>query len=310
MLSLDSRYMLAAAYAMAGQKDKAKQVMPPAFTGEKSTGITGGSFYSYVRDMAVSLNALIDTDPDNPQVGTLARMLSEQLLRERYLNTQENAFSILAFGKIARRANKTTATADVVVNGKVLASTKGQPVSTDLRNAINSKLQVNVKGKGSYYYFYELSGISATGNVKEEDSYLKVRRSYYTRDGKPITNNTFSQNDLIIVKLTLESQYSGGVDNVVVTDMLPAGLEIENARLNTLPEIKWIKNNAEPDYMDIRDDRINLFTNAGKEAKIFYYMVRAVSPGTYQLGPVQADAMYNGAYHSYNGSGVVKVTEN
>lgn len=310
MLSLDSRYMLAAAYAMAGQKDKAKQVMPPAFAGEKSTGITGGSFYSYVRDMSLSLNALIDTDPDNPQVGILARMLSEQLLRERYLNTQENAFSILAFGKIARRANKTTAIADVVVNGKVLTSTKGQPVSTDLRNPANSKLQVNVKGKGIYYYFYELSGISATGNVKEEDSYLKVRRSYYTRDGKPITNNTFSQNDLIIVKLTLESQYSGGVDNVVVTDMLPAGLEIENARLNTLPEIKWIKNNAEPDYMDIRDDRINLFTNAGKEAKTFYYMVRAVSPGTYQLGPVQADAMYNGAYHSYNGSGVVKVTEN
>jgi uncharacterized protein YfaS (alpha-2-macroglobulin family) len=38
-------------------------------------------------------------------------------------------------------------------------------------------------------------------------------------------------------------------------------------------------------------------------------MVRAVSPGTYQLGPVQADAMYNGMYHSYNGAGIVKVLE-
>jgi uncharacterized protein YfaS (alpha-2-macroglobulin family) len=38
-------------------------------------------------------------------------------------------------------------------------------------------------------------------------------------------------------------------------------------------------------------------------------MVRAVSPGEYQLGPVQADAMYNGAYHSYNGAGVVTISD-
>ena len=32
-------------------------------------------------------------------------------------------------------------------------------------------------------------------------------------------------------------------------------------------------------------------------------IVRAVSPGNYKIGPVSANAMYNGEYHSYNGAG-------
>ena len=45
------------------------------------------------------------------------------------------------------------------------------------------------------------------------------------------------------------------------------------------------------------------------EQKDFYYMVRAVSPGTYKLGPVQADAMYDGSYHSYNGACTIRISE-
>jgi alpha-2-macroglobulin len=310
MLSLDSKYMLAAAYAASGQHDKARQVLPPSFSGEKAKQVTGGSFYSYIRDQALALNALLEIDPDNAQVGTLARQLSEQLMKERYLNTQENVFSLLAFGKIARSANKTNATAQVLSNGKVIANTTGADININLATVRDNQLQIKMKGKGNYYYFAEVSGISATGKYKEEDSYLKVRRGYYDRDGKLVTNNTFKQNDLIIVKLTLEAQYNGNIDNVVVTDMLPAGFEIENARLSTLPEIKWVSNGDEPDYMDIRDDRINMFTSVGSKVKTFYYMVRAVSPGTFQAGPVQADAMYNGAYHSYNGAAEIKVLEN
>jgi hypothetical protein len=61
--------------------------------------------------------------------------------------------------------------------------------------------------------------------------------------------------------------------------------------------------------MDIRDDRINMFTTVSQVRREYYYMVRAVSPGIYQLGPVQADAMYDGNYHSYNGGGVVKILD-
>ena len=308
MLAIDSKYLLAAAYGLSGNPQAARQVLPASFAGEKSNKAFGGSFYSYIRDEGLALSALVDIDPSNPQVGVMARQVSAYM-QTQYLNTQENVWGILALGKIARASNATTATASVYSGSKAIATSQGAPVTVDLKPYINKQMQVQVKGKGNYYYFWEIAGITADGSFKEEDSYLKVRRSYYDRNGNPIAGTSFRQNDLIVIKLSLQAQFNTPVENVVVTDMLPAGFEIENTRLNDMQGMKWIKEEATPDYLDYRDDRLNLFTTATSTVKDFYYMVRAVSPGTYQLGPVQADAMYNGFFHSYNGAGVVTVVQ-
>ncbi len=305
-LAIDSRYLLAAAYSISGQPGAAKQVLPPAFSGEESNTAFGGSFYSYVRDLGISLNALIDMNPQDPQVGILARTLSQYMKAQPYLNTQENVWGILALGKLSRMANKTSGTAGVYAGGKSLLTTSDNG-TLNLKPYLNTALQMQAKGAGQFYYFWEVQGITADGSYKQEDAFLKARRQYFTRTGQPIAGNTFRQNDLIVVKLTLQAQWSGEVENVVLTDMLPAGFEIENTRLTDMPEMKWIKSEATPDYLDYRDDRVNIFTSANSQPRDFYYMVRAVSPGTYQLGPVSADAMYNGAFHSYWGAGVVRV---
>ena len=307
MLAIDSKYLLAAAYGLSGNPQAARQVLPPSFDGERANKAFGGSFYSYIRDEGLSLSALMDIDPSSPQVGIMARQVST-MMRGQYLNTQENVWGILALGKIAHASNATNATASVFSGSKQIGNTTGAPVTINLKDYVNKPLQMQVKGRGNYYYFWEVAGITADGSFKEEDSYLKVRRSYFDRKGKPIIGNSFKQNDLVVVKLSLQSQFAAPVENVVVTDMLPAGFEIENTRLNDLPGMTWIKNEDKPDYLDYRDDRLNLFTTASGKQRDFYYMVRAVSPGTYQLGPVQADAMYNGYFHSYHGAGIVKVT--
>ncbi|MCG7859798.1 hypothetical protein MD537_22660, partial [Flavihumibacter sediminis] len=103
----------------------------------------------------------------------------------------------------------------------------------------------------------------------------------------------FRQNDLVVVQLTLEKAYAGAIDNVVITDLLPAGFEIENPRIKDIPGMDWIKDAGTPTAMDIRDDRLHLFVDATNNRQVYYYTVRAVSPGTFQQGPVSADAMYN-----------------
>jgi uncharacterized protein YfaS (alpha-2-macroglobulin family) len=126
--------------------------------------------------------------------------------------------------------------------------------------------------------------------------------------GRPVTGNTFRQNEIIILKLTLEKAYSNNIENIVITDILPAGFEIENPRTKELPGMDWIKNASEPQALDIRDDRIHFFVNADSQPQSYYYAVRAVSLGTFRQGPVSADAMYHGEMHSYHGAGVVKIT--
>lgn len=311
-LSIDSKYLLSAAYALSGQKQQALQILPKGMGAEKSNNSFGGSFYSYSRDKAIALYALLTIDPMNNQILELSRQVSETLKTQKYLNTQETVFSLLALGKIAKENVNNNVKATVVVNGSTIATYNGSPLEIDVKKYINKTIEIKAEGQGKLYYFSEVSGISEDGNYIEEDNYLKVRRTYFDRNGRQITGNKFKQNDLIVVRLTLETAYNDVIENIAITDMLPAGFEIENTRLNQVNELPWIAKSsgvATPDYSDFRDDRANFFTNIRFKPIVIYYMVRAVSPGKYHLGPVQADAMYNGEFHSYNGSGIVVIEE-
>ncbi len=312
LLALDSRYLLACTYQLLGDQGSFRGMVPSAFANEYSVNAFGGSFYSYVRDEAISLNALLESDPKNPQIPVMAKHLSEQLKRDRYFNTQERAFALLALGKLARKTNNSEATAQVKAGGKVLGELKNNE-STDgnlilTQNLVNQRLTVQPEGSGALYYFWQAEGLSQSTSVPEEDSYLQVRKSFYDRYGNPVSGNSFRQNDLIVVRVSIVSTNNQRVDNVVITDMLPAGFEIENPRIAELPEMTWAKNAASPEHFDIRDDRINLFTTATGQGKHFYYAVRAVSTGTFRMGPVGADAMYNGEYHYRNGAGEIRIT--
>jgi uncharacterized protein YfaS (alpha-2-macroglobulin family) len=307
ILSLDSKYLLAATFALSGDKNSFRELLPSSFNGEVSVPQTGGSFYSDIRDEAIALNVLIDVDPGNAQIPVMAKHVAEKLKQRRWYSTQESAFSFLALGKLSRASAKATVTADIKVNGKVIAKVSGSPVKLGAKELAGTTIDIATKGEGRLYYWWQSEGISASGNYKEEDSYIKVRRKFYDRYGRVITGNTFKQNDLVIVQIAVEKSYSGSIDNVVLTDLLPAGFEIENPRTKEIPGMEWIKDASNPTQLDVRDDRINIFVDLYSNKQTYYYAVRAVSPGIYHMGPVSADAMYNGEYHSYNGAGVIKV---
>ena len=76
-----------------------------------------------------------------------------------------------------------------------------------------------------------------------------------------------------------------------------------------VPGMDWIKDASYATALDVRDDRIHFFVDANNNKQTYYYAVRAVSPGNYKMGPISADAMYNGEYHSYNGAGVIRVVQ-
>jgi hypothetical protein len=313
LLSLDCKYLLSAAYALSGDKKSFKEFLPSQFAGEESVAQTGGSFYSDIRDESLALDVLVDVDPENPQIATMVRHISDKLKQRDWYSTQELAFSFLGMGKVARRDGASTATAEIKVDGRTVGTMNGAPIKLSTAALKGGgglpKVDIVTRGTGRIYYSWQVEGISAAGAYKEEDNYLKVRKRFFDRYGRPLTGNTFHQNDLIIVQVTLEKSYSGNVDNVVITDMLPAGFEIENPRTKDIPGMDWIKEQDAPTALDVRDDRINFFVNCRDYKQVYYYAVRAVSPGVYRMGPIGADAMYNGEYHSYNGAGTVRVVQ-
>jgi uncharacterized protein YfaS (alpha-2-macroglobulin family) len=307
LLAADGKYLLAAAYALNGDKSKLNELQANSFSIEVSDKDVSNSFGSDLRDEALALDVLLQVQPDNNQIPVMAKQVAEGLKSRKYLSTQELVFSINALGKLAKRDGANNVTAIVKNNGKLIGEMKNNSLKILPQQLKNNQVEISVNGNGKAYYFWEASGISASGNIKEEDSYLKVRRTFYDRYGRAISNNEFKQNDLVVVGISLENSFGRNIENVVITDMLPAGFEIENPRTKEIPGMNWIKNENYPIYTDVRDDRINLFVNAGKTKQTYYYAVRAVSPGIYKLGILSADAMYAGEYHSYSGSGKVVI---
>lgn len=306
LLSLDGRYLLSVAYALIGDKNGYQQILPKSFSGEVSERATGGSFYSAIRDEAIALNALIDVDPTNNQIPVMAQHVTQAISTARWFSTQEAVFSVLALGKMAKQANANAIAAEVLVDGKSIAQTKGETIKLNTAQLKGKNVEIKTSS-GKVYYSWVSEGVDATGSFEAVDNYMKVRRRFLNRNGNEVSNGIFNQNDLIVVELTIEKAYSDNIENVVITDLLPAGFEVENIRISTVPTLNWIKENSYELGRDVRDDRVNLFINLTQQKQTYYYLVRAVSAGTYQLGPVAADAMYNGEMHSYNGGGVIRI---
>ena len=311
-LTSDSRYLLASAFFRVGDTRSYTALLPKQLRDNSTGRQTGGSYASPLRNLALVLDALVDTDRNNLQISTLARQLSSALRQSTYLNTQEAAFAFLALGKLARQNANSTATATLSAGGKSVGNMTSAFLNVN-RVPTNVPLRLSASGSGNVYYFAQSEGVPVSGTISEEDNGLRVRRQYLSRDGQPIMG-AIRQNNLVVVKVTLASLNGINVENVVITDLLPAGLEVENPRLTEQRDMPWLKSASpgaperdRPEHFDLRDDRINLYTDATGTERTFYYLARAITKGRFVLGPISADAMYNGEYRSYNGAGVLVV---
>jgi hypothetical protein len=309
LVSADMRYLLAGSYALMGRWNSYYEIVPNAFTPERTDCLTGGSFDSDIRANAIMLNVLLEVEPANKQIPLIIKYLTQNA--DRMYSTQERSFAFLALGKAASLNADANVNVDILVDGKSINKFSGKDltVSDEKLNAANITLKAS--GKGEVYYFWSAEGVKLNEKVKEEDSYMQIRRSFYSyKTGRLIPDYRFYQGELIVCKIELTG-FERNAENIVITDLIPAGFEIENPRLNPATELKWIpRNPMYVQYMDIRDDRLLLFTGLRKnQTNDFYYLLRVVNQGTYQLPVIGAEAMYDQEYHSYQGAGIVKVLQ-
>ncbi len=307
LLSMDTRFLLAAAFALSGDRKSYRALLPPAFTPEEAGRTSGGCYDSPIRANALILNVLLDTDPNNPLIARYLDHVSALYKRYQWYSTQDNAFTLLGVGKAARLAGKNDLQAAITIGGKKLRYDGGTKKYALERFGVPA--DINVTGEGRLYYSIVTEGIRKDGTVRIEDSNLRVRREFFDRSGSRVGLDGIKQNSLIVVKITVASDMAD-LENVAVSDLLPAGFEIENPRLTEEAEYSFITDSDVPIYVDIRDDRINYYFNFdGGRQKTFYYLVRAVSRGEFQYAPIVAEAMYDGNFYSASGGGKVRIVE-
>jgi len=101
--------------------------------------------------------------------------------------------------------------------------------------------------------------------------------------------------------------------HIMVSDYLPAGLEIDNPHLVSSGDtgtLDWIEDGEEPENTEFRDDRFTAAIDRGSDDKAVFtvaYVVRAVSPGKYVLPQAYVEDMYNPSRYGRTGTGTVEV---
>ncbi|MEX2115923.1 MAG: alpha-2-macroglobulin [Bacteroidota bacterium] len=306
LLTNDTQYLLAGAFALSGDRKAFLELLPPEFVTEEAQRTSGGNFDSPIRANALVLNILLETDPANPNIARYMDYLSNRYKSLYWYSTQDNAFTLLAFGKAARMASAAKIEGIVNVGGKEFVY-KGGNQKFDVV-PFGKTVTFSMKGEGRVFYSIVTEGIRKDGSVRIEDKNLQIRREFFDRSGNGVNLESVKQNDLIVVRLTLRSSVDR-LENVAISDLLPAGFEIENPRITETSNYSFTTNAASPQYTDVRDDRINLYTSIySTRTQVFYYVVRAVTAGEFQYAPVVAEAMYDGEYYSASGQGKVKVS--
>ena len=272
----------------------------------------GGSLRSGVRNDAVLLSTLLDVDPRHKYVPLLAKRLESAQTRGRWHTTQDNAMALLALGKYC---NTSLGDGIAAISGRVSwnRGTKSARFAdktafhVELASRKDKGVSVSNEGSGTIYYYWRSEGVPADGYAREMDRGIAVRRALLDLDGNPADTHSLRQGDLFVVKTTIRCRED--MDNVVIEDLLPAGLEIENAVLKTSQAVPWIrgKQNLPLLHRDIRDDRMIAFTGPFSGEKSCYHAVRAVTVGDFVLPAISASCMYDSDIQSIHGRGHVRV---
>ena len=171
--------------------------------------------------------------------------------------------------------------------------------------------------RGAVFYSWTVSGIPREEQPQVAVPDFSVSRRYLDFDGAQI-DGEFVLGRPYIAELTFHSVRS--LENVVVSDLLPGGLEIENPRLASRVgapvtdtgggEVQEETHVIRPQQVEMRDDRLLVFADLpvrDSTVAVYRYVVRAVAEGEFRLPPVAAECMYDPAMCAASSGGRIRV---
>ncbi|WP_243473576.1 alpha-2-macroglobulin family protein [Winogradskyella sp. MH6] len=292
-ISNDAKWRLAAAYALAGQKEASQAIAKTAnidFQPINSDNYTYGSLH---RNRAMALEAMLLTN-DSKKV-ELAKSIAKSLSSDKWMSTQTTAYSLLAMGKL------------IVENGgkdlKLSYSINGKSETIDTKNGIAQRsipvndganqITVNNNRDNVVYVRILNSGKLKLGEELPVQRGFSISTVYKDLQGNIIDVRKLQQGQDFVATVSISNLTSDYVNDVALTQIFPSGWDIVNTRFTDFGDTTV----SQARYTDIRDDRVNFFFDMDRSGtrgtKTFTVMLNASYLGTYYLPGAQAEAMYD-----------------
>ncbi|MEO6800605.1 MAG: alpha-2-macroglobulin [Rhodanobacter sp.] len=319
------------AFKLMGDNERAQKAIAEAFAWNKERPWYVGDYGSELRDLALMVALTHDYGMNKPEydaklVDWARNATANVRVRQQqdknyhwswsYLSTQEQA-------AIARVAAAFDAKSDAPLAASMTVAGKSEaaPDSRVWSRALNAAdlvagVSVQPTSPAAIFATLDVAGVPSKAPAPD-DTQIDVRRSYFTTDGKPWSGTQLKEGDTLIVELSIEARVD--IPDALVTDLLPGGLEVENINLGGAQQWAGVVIGgidldqhaaaAQLVHEEYRDDRYAaaLKLSRGDAAHVFY-LVRAVTPGTYTVPPPLVEDMYRPAIRGIGKADPAKIT--
>ncbi len=123
-------------------------------------------------------------------------------------------------------------------------------------------------------------------DTRPDKNGLDIARDYYDANNTRITSGNIG--DTVTVRISVRTRgATAHADGVVITDLLPAGFTVNEDSFT-----------GTPTFMEIREDRVLVFTDASREIQTFEYTATLGAAGTFTAPAIHAASMYNPAINA------------
>ncbi len=292
-LSVPGKWRLAAAYALSGKPEIARDFTRAAGTEVADYQEMSYTFGSGLRDQAMILETLVLLE-QMEEAAQLVRELSEALSAERWLSTQETSFSLLAIAKFAGNSKVGEGLAfRYSEGGQPVNAGSQRPVMQIALNPQQGRAEVENTSKGILFARLIRSGKPAVGGTSAAANQLQVEVSYQTTDGRALQPQSLPQGTDFVAKVRVQhpGKRNRRYQELALEQIFPSGWEIINTRMDNLSAGL---NNSPYEYQDIRDDRVHTFFDLRPgETRTYFVQLNAAYEGRFYLPPTACEAMYD-----------------
>ena len=296
---------LGIALSLQGDARRGAAAIAQGFAMDKPRPHYLGDYGTQLRDDALMLALVRENKLSKPAYEARAVALGREIEARRgsgwlYLSTQEQV-ALARLGKALMADQGRLVSGTWRVGDESLPATPAKVVARGFDAAQLARgVRFEPRGETPLYVSLEAAGVPRRAPAPDMRA-IGIERSYYATDGKPWRGGALKEGEALIVALAITADTD--MPDALLTDLLPAGLEIENFNLGDAKqwagvvvdgiEIGDRSSAADVKHEEYRDDRYvaALKLERGQAAKVFY-LVRAVTPGTYTVPPPLVEDMY------------------
>ncbi|MGV3550569.1 alpha-2-macroglobulin family protein [Rhizobium sp.] len=298
---------IAASLALYGDRERSERIFASVANMSGmlvNVSLARSDYGSALRDNAAILALAAESRPQSVAVPDLSKLVAREWEGKTWLSTQEQAWMVLAARGVKdgdqdikievndqamQGGYRTRVTGnELLANPIKVVNTATDPVTAVLTSVASPKTPLTAGGDG-----------------------FEISRAYYTLDGEEANVSEVKQNERYVVVLTVKPKNDINT-RMMVTDLLPAGFEIDNPGLvnsASLGNFSWLPE-TQAAHLEFRYDRflaaIDRYPGDTSDVTLAY-VVRAVTPGTYDHPAAAVEDMYRPDLYARSAAGKMKV---